>query len=213
MRAYASRTGTARNLDALRAAGWRILINAAADHRDEGFPFCIDNGAWWAHQNGKAWPEARFRELVASHGARADFVVAPDVVGGGIDSLRLSERWLSELDSINLRLIAVQDGMAPWDVEPLLGPRIGIFVGGSTDETDPRYGWKWRSLPYWAHLARKRGCYLHVGRVGSARLIRECVRVGADSFDTSGPSRFAKVTRRLDTARRLLALPLDQTED
>ena len=36
---YASRTGTKRNLDALRAAGWRLLISATGVHRDEGFPF------------------------------------------------------------------------------------------------------------------------------------------------------------------------------
>ena len=30
MIAYASRTGTRRNLAALRAAGWRLLVSAAA---------------------------------------------------------------------------------------------------------------------------------------------------------------------------------------
>lgn len=39
MLGYASRTGTRRNLAALRAAGWRLLVSATGVHRDEGFPF------------------------------------------------------------------------------------------------------------------------------------------------------------------------------
>lgn len=43
--AYASRTGTKRNLAALRAAGWGLFVSAAGVHRSEGFRFIIDNGA------------------------------------------------------------------------------------------------------------------------------------------------------------------------
>lgn len=211
---YASRTG-GPNLEGLRRAGWRLMISAWADHRDEGMPYAIDNGAWSAHTHNAPWPEDRFRALVASHGARADFVVVPDIVAGGLESLRLSERWLPELDAIKLRLIAVQDGMAPWDVEPLLGPGIGLFIGGSTTprEVDPRGGWKWRSLAFWAHLARRRGCYLHVGRVNSIRQIQECIRVGADSFDGTSASRWGKTLRKLDNARHHAAFDFDQQED
>jgi hypothetical protein len=96
--------------------------------------------------------------------------------------------------------------MAPWDVEPYLGPALGVFVGGSTE-------WKWRSLPHWGFVARRRGAYLHVGRVNSKRHILECARVGADSFDGTSCSRFAVNTPKLDRARRQMALISDERYD
>jgi hypothetical protein len=37
--AYASRTGTKQNLDAMRKAGWRLLVSAAGVVRTEGFQY------------------------------------------------------------------------------------------------------------------------------------------------------------------------------
>lgn len=58
--AYASRTGTKRNLAALRAAGWGLFVSTAGVHRNEGFRFMIDNGAWSAFTKGLAWTPAMF---------------------------------------------------------------------------------------------------------------------------------------------------------
>lgn len=63
MIAYASRTGTRRNLDALRGAGWRLLVSATGVHRHEGFRYAIDNGAWTAYQAGTLWNESAFLRL------------------------------------------------------------------------------------------------------------------------------------------------------
>ena len=52
MMGYASRTGTRRNLDELRAHGWRLMVSATGAHRTEGFQYCIDNGAWTSYQKG-----------------------------------------------------------------------------------------------------------------------------------------------------------------
>src|SRR3546814_4879783 len=49
--AYASRTGTRRNLDALRDAGWRLMVSARGVLRTEGFPYELDNGAWTSFQH------------------------------------------------------------------------------------------------------------------------------------------------------------------
>lgn len=68
LKAYASRTGTRRNLAALRAAGWGLFVSAAGVHRDEGFRFIIDNGAWTAYRKGEPWAAERFERLLASHG-------------------------------------------------------------------------------------------------------------------------------------------------
>jgi hypothetical protein len=41
---YTSRTGTRQNLDALRHAGWRLLVSARGPLRPEGFRYGLDNG-------------------------------------------------------------------------------------------------------------------------------------------------------------------------
>jgi len=189
---YASRTG-GPNARALRAAGWRLMVSAYGVWRDEGCRYAIDNGAWSAHTQGIEWDAGRFTELVARMGGAADFVVVPDIVAGGLASLRSTEEWLPRLSG--LRLVAVQDGMSPADVRPALGDDVGIFLGGSTE-------WKLATMRDWGEQAHEAGCYYHVGRVNTQRRIARCVEAGADSFDGSGPSRFNKTLRRLDMARR-----------
>jgi hypothetical protein len=190
---YASRTGTARNLAAMRLYGWRLFVVASADWRTEGFKYAIDNGAWHCHTHGKQWDEGRFRGLVEKLGDRADFIIAPDIVAGGLASLALTESWLPRLNG--LRLVSVQNGMEPRDVRFMLGSTVGIFVGGSTD-------WKLATLPAWGRLAGEVGCYLHVGRVNTMRRIRMCGQAGADSFDGTTGSRFEVNIHRLARGMR-----------
>lgn len=195
--AYASRTGTRRNLDALRAAGWGLMVSATGPHRTEGFQrYALDNGAWTAHQQGSEWEPEPFLSLVATLGAAADFVIAPDIVAGGLASLRRSEEWLPRLEGVGRRrLVPVQDGMDAADVRSLLGSRVGVFVGGSTE-------WKLATMGAWGRLAREAGAYLHVGRVNTRRRIRMCLRSGADSFDGTSASLYAETLPLLDDARR-----------
>jgi len=197
---YASRTGTKRNLAAMRARDWGLLISATGVHRDEGFSeICIDNGAWTSFNSGEPWREDLFRRLVASHGKKARFIVVPDIVEGGPESLALSIEWLGWcLECCKMALIPVQDGMTDEDVESLLGPRVGVFVGGSTE-------FKERTVQSWGRLCRKSGAWLHVGRVNTVRRIKLCIAARADSADGSSGSRFAVNIPRLDHARRLMA--------
>ena len=148
--AFASRTGPKRNLEALRTAGWGLLVSATGCHRTEGFPYCLDNGAWTAYQKNLPWQEEPFIKLVSNLGAEAIFVTAPDIVAGGADSLALSIRWLPWLlERCKVVLIPVQDGMTGDQVSPLIGPRVGVFLGGSTQ-------WKLRTMFAWGTLARER---------------------------------------------------------
>lgn len=195
MIAYASRTGTKRNLDALRRAGWRLLVSAKGDHRPEGFRYAIDNGAWTAHTRGQPFDEAAFALVVEKLGHGADWIVAPDIVGGGLDSLRMSLSWLDRLLPIAPVLLAVQDGMVPHDVRGVLSSRLGIFVGGSTD-------WKLRTVEQWGKLGACVGCHVHVGRVNTVRRVFQCRDAGATSFDGSSVSRWAINLPRLEGARR-----------
>ena len=195
MMAYASRTGTRRNLAALRDAGWRLLVSARGVLRSEGFPYALDNGAWTAHQRGEQFDEEAFGQAVELLGAGADWVVAPDIVAGGLRSLAYSVAWLPRLRG--RVLIAVQDGMTPSDVAPYLSDRVGIAIGGSTE-------WKERQL------ARRvwRASYVHALRVNTARRIALCHWAGVDSFDGSSVSRYAANLPRLDQMRRAPCLPM-----
>ena len=70
---YASRTGTKRNLDALRAAGWRLLVSASGQLRNEGFRYALDNGAWSAYSQGRPFDEPSFVRALRKMGADADW--------------------------------------------------------------------------------------------------------------------------------------------
>lgn len=196
---YASRTGTRRNLAVMRAAGWRLLVVAStrgrSEMRTEGFRYAIDNGAWPAYQRGKTFPREAFERVVDELGAGADWIVAPDIVAGGRASLDLSLSWLDRLVPIAPVLLAVQDGMQTDDVRPILGRRVGLFVGGSTD-------WKLSTLASWGALGRSVGCYVHVARVNSVRRIWRCQDAGAHSIDGTSVTRWAVNIRRLDGAAR-----------
>jgi hypothetical protein len=200
MIAYAARTGTRRNLDALRCAGWRLLVSARGALRTEGMPYALDNGAWTSFQRGEPFNAAAFERALARLGRDADWIVVPDIVMGGIASLRFSRLWLDRLRQRRSLadatfLIAVQNGMEPRHVRGLLSPRVGIFVGGDT-------AWKLATMRMWVRLAHAHHAICHVGRVNSVRRIRLCAAAGADSFDGSGVSRFAKALPPLDLARR-----------
>jgi hypothetical protein len=198
---YASRTGTRRNLDTLRSFGWRLLLAPEKPLLPEGFRYAIDNGAWHAFQTGKPFEEGRFLSLVDRYADRADWIILPDIVCGGLRSLEFSLGWRDRLRGINRPfLLAVQNGMTPNHVIPFVG-ELGIFVGGDTE-------WKLETLPDWGELAHIAGCYLHVGRVNTRRRIRKCAMAGADSFDGSSASRYSVNAFKLDAENRQLAFRL-----
>lgn len=107
---------------------------------------------------------------------RCLFVVAPDVVGDADATLSRFRRWESSIHGLGYPVaLAAQDGLensaVPWtDLEAL-------FVGGSTD---------WKLSPIALKLireARRRGKWVHVGRVNSRRRVLFCHHAGADSID------------------------------
>lgn len=193
---YAARTGTRRNLAALRAAGWRLMISRAGVWRTEGFAYALDNGAWSDFRLGRPFDADRFAALVDRLGGEADWVVAPDIVAGGHASLDLSVSWLPRLlDCSQLVLVPVQDGLEPADLVSLVGPRVGVFLGGSTE-------WKLARMIDWGRFAAEHKCHYHVGRVNTLRRFRLAAIAGADSVDGSSASRYAQTLPALDFAAR-----------
>lgn len=193
---YASATGTRRNLAGLEAARWRLLFTPFSTSKpSDRFAYALDNGAWTSFQQGRPFDERAFGVHLTRSGAGADWCVIPDVVAGGTASLAFSLLWMRRvLDACGRGLLAVQNGMVVDDVAHLIGPRVGVFVGGST-------AWKLSTMEQWATLARVKGAWCHVGRVNTVRRIRLCSGLGVTSFDGTSCSKFAVTIPKLSHAR------------
>jgi hypothetical protein len=172
----------------------RVKVDDMSGHANpiEGLPFVLDNGVWSCHQAGVEWsdePMLRLLDRLAHRDFKPEFVVAPDKIAAGDESLEFSLRWLEEKRS-GLGdlpwLLAVQDGMSVARVrDVILEQRLaGIFVGGSTP-------WKWSSLHEWAELGLALGLRVHVGRVNGQRRAQLCSDLGVTSIDGSMISRFS----------------------
>lgn len=195
---YASRTGTKKNLAALRQHGWRLLVSATGAWRNEGFPYALDNGAWTYAQKGLPFDGGRFMELVSFMGHGSDWIVLPDVVGDSDATARMTDEWLPRLAGYKT-LAVIQDGAEESHMDRLFGLVHGFFLGGSDE-------YKLASIDRWGAFAKERGAYYHVGRVNSEKRIRLCEQAGADSVDGTSATRFCKNTPRLTRASREVSL-------
>lgn len=145
-------------------------------------PWFLDNGAYLAFSNDAPWDEAAFVESLrladAYEALPPDFVVAPDVVGGGLLSLRLSVEWRDRIR--HPAYLAVQDGMAMGAIREVAPMFSGLFVGGTVE-------WKLATGNTWVRLAHSLGLPCHIGRVGTGKRVRWAADIGADSIDSSQP--------------------------
>ena len=196
--AYTSRC-SGRTVGLLRDAGWRFIVEPSQGYRRDPcpLPYGLDSGAWACHRAGVPFDEDGFRRVLKDHGETADWIVLPDIVGGGAESLALSLSWVPEVSEHKRPLLlAVQDGMTVAQIEPLLSSvGVGLFLGGSTE-------WKLSTMRQWGTLARRAGCWYHVARVNSQKRITLCQDAGATSFDGSSPTKFSCTLPRLDHARK-----------
>lgn len=195
---YTSYIGSKKRRDPVVALGWRMLVPAhrSSKLKKPDCKYAMDSGAWSAYKQGVEFDEAAFAHGVDRMGEGSDWIVLPDIVGGGQDSLDLSLRWLDKIKGISMLLIAVQDGMKPQDLVGIVGPEVGIFLGGTTE-------FKLTTMRDWGRFSQSSKCYFHVGRVNSRKRILQCQDAGAHSFDGSGVSRFFHMDRR--PADRMLA--------
>lgn len=194
---YASNTGTKRNLQALRDNGWRILLTPDNPTPREGLRHGIDNGAWGAFQKHQPFDAERFKGLVERHGGAADFVIVPDIVAGGMESLEFSRSWLTYLKPIRNLFLPVQDGMDTLAVGTLLSSwtGLGIFLGGTTE-------YKLRTMYGWGMVAHSRCRPYHVGRVNTLKRIRLAAEAGADSIDGTSATMYSCNVAMLDSGVR-----------
>ena len=145
-------------------------------------PWAIDNGAFGDWRANRAFDAKQFRHALARSKdlPTPDFVVVPDRVAAGRDSLALSMEWLDECKTYGSPYLVVQDGMTEADVRAVAPRFEGLFVGGTLP-------WKIETAVAWVRLAHSIGRRCHIGRVGTPTRVRWARRIGADSIDSCLP--------------------------
>ena len=178
---YIVNTGSLKTHDFMRENSIKMmhLANSWRNPIDK-IPYALDNGAYHCWNNGKPFDDNKFISALEKSdrtGKKPEFVVCPDIVAGGLDSLAFSLAWLEKMPRDDYYL-AVQDGMSISDVEPHIHKFKGLFVGGTLK-------WKLRTSSEWVKLAHNHNRKCHIGRVGTFRRLLWAKTIGADSVDSS----------------------------
>jgi hypothetical protein len=140
----------------------------------KGQVWAADNGRFSSPQNYS--DEGYLAWLAKMPAESCLFATAPDVVGDAEATLTLSVPMLPRIREAGYRVALVgQDGLehlgVPWD------DFDAFFVGGTTG---------WKLSPAAAELvaeAKRRGKWVHMGRVNSLRRLRYADAIGCDSAD------------------------------
>ena len=181
--AFCGQSRSSATIARLTAAGIGECFTAGQDiWPPRRSPFVIDCGTFGPWRRQESYDPAPFLAVLKAcrdEGRTPEWVVAPDLIGGGLDSLELSIGWLANLHGFRV-MLAVQDGMHCRQVERVLHRFHGIFVGGTL-------GWKIRTSREWVRLAHRHGKPCHIGRVGIPKRVRWAQRIGADSIDSCQP--------------------------
>lgn len=184
MIAYVGQTRSRALIEILNRHGIReVVVRGELPARRSRFMH--DNGAYRDWRAGRSFNITRWdRDMrwMLYRGIVPDFVVVPDIVAGGLESLAWSEFWRDAVPDTFPAYLAVQDGMTAADVVPHLPRYDGVFVGGSLP-------WKLATGAAWARLAREHNLRCHVGRVGTAARVRWAYAIGATSIDSCLPLR------------------------
>lgn len=150
-------------------------------------PWAMDNGCF------ARFEERGFLSLLEReehHKASCLFIVAPDVVGSARRTLEIFGRWKSRLTAWPMAL-AIQDGQEnlpiPWD------DIVAIFIGGTTEF---KISVEAAAI---IRAARILGKWSHIGRVNDPERFGYFEKLGADSIDGTGLSRY---THMRDAIRR-----------
>ena len=148
--------------------------------------YILDNGAFIAWKNKEDWNETAFYNCLKrlqQDNVYPYFIVVPDLVTKGLESLEHSKKHLKKLPKAFKKYLPVQDGVTIDHISNDITNQIdGIFVGGSLD-------WKWKTAKDWIDYAHKNNLKCHIGRVGTKKDYMRAYILGADSVDGSAPTR------------------------
>jgi hypothetical protein len=142
--------------------------------------WAMDNGAYHGF---KPAPFVRMLEVFYPWRAGCRFVAAPDVVGDAATTLQQWPFWSGLIRGCGYPpALVAQDGLTVQQV--LWDEMTTLFIGGTTTWKESADA---ATLAAYAHA---RGIQVHWGRVSTLRRLKHVRRVGADSLDTSGLSRW-----------------------
>jgi len=145
-----------------------------------GRPWAADNGAF------KGFDSNKFLSFLSkiSHAPRCIFVACPDEVACADETIRMYGHWQSVVAASGQPVAFVlQDGQ-----ENLPLPDAdAYFIGGST-----QFKLSQAALTL-ADEAKRRGKWLHMGRVNSRRRLAIAQEMGCDSVDGTACSMFGDV--------------------
>jgi len=141
--------------------------------------FAIDNGAF------SGFDEKSFMALLAREYERREnciFVCAPDIVGSAVRTLELFDHWKDRLTDWPIALV-IQDGQQdhriPWaEVD-------AVFIGGSTEFKLSQH------VHQIVKTAKLFGKWVHAGRVNTPGRYEYFEKMGVDSIDGTGLSRYS----------------------
>jgi hypothetical protein len=189
---YTGQTGTITKFEKIKRLGMGICLssnpNSSPSKDMSEVPCFLDNGAFACHSKGYPFQEDVFMTTMKKAykcNIPLDFIVVPDLLMRGKDSLEFSMGWIhGALKTANNLALVVQDGMLPkhldeWDVPKQV---TYIFIGGSVD-------WKWETADMWREYSHKRELKLHIGQVGTLKNLKVADRIGADSVDSTSYTR------------------------
>jgi hypothetical protein len=163
----------------------QIATPAAGNRVPGGVEWVADNAVFAGNYPGDAAYLAWLAER-ADRAAWCRFVVAPDVVADAAATLALSLPMLPRIRALGFpAALVAQDGLedldVPWDAFDCL------FIGGSTEW---KLGTAARRL---TAEAKRRGKWVHMGRVNSRQRLLYAAQIGCDSVDGTylafGPER------------------------
>ena len=186
---YTGGTGDPKKEEMLQKYDLGIMISSTPSIKSprtySKFKCALDNGAFACHRRGFPFQEDVFFKTISAaykNGITLDFIVCPDIVCGGMESLEFSFWWArNKLRGTRNLALAVQDGMSTRLIEKdmsSLEDFSHIFIGGSKE-------WKWETAKSWKDFADKCGKKLHIGGVGTLDRLKQARDIGADSVDST----------------------------
>lgn len=204
-------TASVRKHSALHPGQLGHLLSPASGNAIEsilatGLPWAVDNGAFGGFNPAAFWKLLGRIRAVRGAPSKCLWVACPDVVGDAKATLKEFGNFFEEIGWGGFKRAFVgQDGQenlpVPW-------PHFDCFFVGGTDE------WKLsRAADSLCQEAKRRGKWVHVGRVNSLKRIRHSlVTKGADSIDGGSASRYGEkrmpqLMRWIRQERQMLSRP------
>jgi hypothetical protein len=182
MKVYQGNNTGEKSVKVCQQQGIGILLCAGYRNPDRFAYYAVDNGAFSSWINNRPWDPVKFLKLLdklETVSRAPDFVIVPDKVAAGNESLDFSLAWRDKLPNIGTRYyLAVQDGMSSERVDDVLDSFGGLFVGGTMD-------WKLQTAEEWVELAHVHRKPCHIGRIGTWGRIVWAAQIDADSIDST----------------------------